>query len=221
MNRLFQMAAIPLSLFGAGIFLLLSAGCSHIPMYPTPNSAAPAPPPAPVGSPDSAANPVVAPGSADLLQVGNKLFITFSDIPNPSPPFEETIREDGQITLPLDQKAVAAGKTKGQLADEIHALYVPKYYLRLTVTLKTEDRFFIVGGEVRSPARQIYLGQMSVLRAIASSGGFTEFARRTKVQIIRADKSNVTMNCDKALKDPRLDLPIFPGDQINVPRRLF
>jgi hypothetical protein len=29
------------------------------------------------------------------------------------------------------------------------------------------------------------------------------------------------VDCEKALKDPRLDIPILPDDQIYVPRRGF
>jgi len=62
-----------------------------------------------------------------------------------------------------------------QLQDEIVAIYVPKYFQRMTVSIKTDDRFFSVLGEVRNPSRQQYVGQMTVLKAIASAGGFTEF----------------------------------------------
>lgn len=170
----------------------------------------------------------VAPGAvapdptADTLQVGNKLIITFADMPTPIPPMEETIREDGMISLHLGQKIQAAGKKKGQLEEEIVALYVPKYYVRLSVSIKQEERFFTVGGEVRQPNRQVYLGRMTVLSAITAAGGFTEFADKKKIEVIRANRKKDKINWFKAQEDPqKYDLPIYPGDQIHVHRRLF
>ena len=62
----------------------------------------------------------------------------------------------------------------------------------------------------------------AVLKAVQTAGGFTEFAKRTRVQITRADwRKETPVNCDKAVKNPKLDLAIFPGDQIFVDRRKF
>ncbi len=158
----------------------------------------------------------------DLLQPGIKLTIEFLDLPNPIQPLVQTIHEDGTITLPFSQEVMAAGKNKGQLEDEIRALYVPKYYRRLTVNIKTEDRFFYVGGEVKAPGRQLYIGEMTVLKAIQSASDFTDFAKKKKVQLTRSNaRKKETINCEKARQDPKLDLPIYPGDNIYVPRRFW
>lgn len=158
---------------------------------------------------------------ADLLSPGEKVTLEFLDLPTIMPPLVQTIRDDGVITLPLSLEIAAAGKTKGQLQDEIHALYVPKYYRRLTVNIKTEDRFFFVGGEVKQPGRQLYIGEMTVLKAIQSAGDFTDFAKKKKVELTRANGQKATINCEKARRDPKLDWQVFPGDAINVPRRFW
>ena len=159
---------------------------------------------------------------ADTLQVGNKVIIIFADIPTPIQPMEEVVREDGMISLHLGQKIQAAGKKKGELEEEIKALYVPKFYLRLSVNIKLEERFFSVGGEVRQSSRQIYSGEMTVLKAITAAAGFTEFADKKKIDIIRTNRRKDRVNWYKAQEDPKkYDLPIFPGDQIFVHRRRF
>jgi protein involved in polysaccharide export with SLBB domain len=86
--------------------------------------------------------------------------------------------------------------------------------------VKPDQRFYSVGGEVYQKGRQLYIGKTTVLRAIASCGDFTEFANRRKVEITRADGRREIMDCKAALRDPRLDRPICPGDHINVPRSL-
>ena len=65
---------------------------------------------------NSVRNPVAAPGgtnggSAELIHVGDALVIVFSDLPQPMPPFEVPVRDDGTITLLLNKTFQAAGKT--------------------------------------------------------------------------------------------------------------
>ena len=153
------------------------------------------------------------------LRAGELLMVTFADLINPIPPFEGRIKEDGKITLPQNQDFVAAGKSVAELEKEIHDRYVPKFFVNLTVTVKEEERFFDVDGQVNARSRQPYLGGITVLGAIAAAGGFTDFAQTKKVQIIRGNNTKVVVNCKKAKDHPQLDLPVYPGDRIYVPRR--
>lgn len=158
----------------------------------------------------------------DWLYPGVRITITFSGVPPPSDKHEEQIREDGFINPPLLGKAIkAAGKTIGQLQDELQKAYVPDYFRTATVTVKREETFYFVGGEVKNPGQKPYLSEMTVLKAIQAAGDFTDFARRSRVQIIRANGQKETINCDKALKNPKLDKRIYPNDTIHVPRRIF
>lgn len=160
--------------------------------------------------------------SPDLLSPGNKITITFSETSSPPPPHEETIREDGRISPPHVGDVVAAGKTAGELQQELHKLYVPTYFKRLTVTVKTEQRFFTVTGEVRTPSLQPYMGEMTVLKGVAAAGGFTDFAKKSKVVVFRTGKAKgIPVDCAKAQNDPSFDIPIYPGDLIRVPRRIW
>lgn len=163
----------------------------------------------------------IAPSQVAHFQVGDTVIVTLSGLPEPIEPHEEPIKEDGTITMPYIGPVQALGKTSGQLQREIHDLYVPKYYNQLTVTVKSsQDRVYYVGGEVKQPGRQLYVGATTVTKAIQSVGDFTDFASHT-VYLIRANGQRLKVNCDKALKDPSLDLSVYPGDQIQVPRRLF
>src|SRR6266511_502214 len=170
----------------------------------------------------------VAPGSQskrdsiDFLRPGYKVTITFSGFRDAPPKHEEKIREDGYISPPvLDRPVLASGKTIGQLQEELRNLYVPDYFKTLTVTVTTEDRFFFVGGEVKKEGPLPYLPGMTVLKAIQHAGGFTEYAKRRKVRITRSDGRQETINYDKALRNPKLDKPIFPDDRIDVDKRIL
>ncbi|MFN7138677.1 MAG: polysaccharide biosynthesis/export family protein [Limisphaerales bacterium] len=156
-----------------------------------------------------------------VLQVGELIKVDFSGPASPPAPHEENIKEDGTITLYLIGQIKAAGKTPGQLQSEIQQLYVPRYYRTLNVTVRPADRFFTVGGEVRAPNRHLYLGPITVTGAIKASGDFTEFARKNRVKLTRADGTTHTIDANKAMERPSLDLPVYPGDIIHVPGRIF
>jgi polysaccharide export outer membrane protein len=89
------------------------------------------------------------------------------------------------------------------------------------VTVKTGDRVFYVTGEVKNPGRQIYSGQMTVTKAITSAGDFTDFANRKKDWLIRANGQRIRVNCDDIMDGSAPDPQVYPGDQIQVTRRLF
>lgn len=165
---------------------------------------------------DESGDPAVA-----RFHIGDTVTISFDGPPDPIAPHEETIREDGYITLSDIGRVKAAGRTAGELQDDIHTGYVPKYYTHLTVTVKVGDRVFYVRGEVKSPGRQIYAGQITVTKAITSSGDFTDFANRKKVWLIRANGQRFKLNCNDILAGEVPDPPVYPGDQIEVTRRLL
>jgi protein involved in polysaccharide export with SLBB domain len=161
--------------------------------------------------------------AAEVLRVGDSLTITFTDTPVPIPTFDEKIKEDGTITLTQNKTFKADGKTRGGLEKEIRACYVPNYYKYMTVSVKQQEstRWYYVNGEVKMPNRQIYTSRLTLLQAIASTGGFTDFANKKKVKLTRVDGRTQIVNCVKALENPSLDPEIYPCDTIHVPRRLW
>jgi len=153
---------------------------------------------------------------------GETVIINFSGPPEPPMAHEELIKEDGTITLPLIGSVKAVGKTAGELQTEIQTNYVPKYYVRLTVTVKPGELFYFVRGEVNSRGSRLpYTGETTVTTAIASAGGFSDFANHT-INLIRANGQEVTrVDVDKATANPSLDPKVYPGDQIVVDRSIF
>ena len=156
------------------------------------------------------------------LHVGDTVTIDRSGPPEPLDPIEKPIKDDGTISLPYIGRVQAAGKTPGQLEDAIHDLYVPKYYTHLNVTVRTSnDRVYFVRGEVKNPGRMVYTGDITVSRAITSAGDFTDFADRTEVYLIRANGQRFKLNLKRILAGEDPDPPVYPGDQIEVTRKIF
>lgn len=160
------------------------------------------------------------------FQAGETVNISTStgseEVPGPiaTVPQSYLIADDGTISLPLIGTVQAAGKTPGELQRIITQLYVPQYYVRLAVTVTALNRVYYVGGEVTKPGPQEYLGQTTVTKAVQSAGDFTIFASH-KVWLTRSGGTRIQIDVDKALQDAESDPQVFPGDQIQVPRRRF
>jgi polysaccharide export outer membrane protein len=178
-----------------------------------------------VDKPAAAGTPAASPSDAAAVahfRIGETVIVTFSGSPVAIDAHEELIKEDGTVTLPLIGPVYAVGKTAGELQNEIQKEYVPKYYVRLTVTVKSGDRVYYVGGEVRSAGRQLYVGDTTVTKAIQSAGGLTDFANHGKVWLTRTTTGQrIRVNYDQALENPAKDPPVYPDDQVNVERRIF
>lgn len=161
------------------------------------------------------------PLNSDRIQIGDPLKIAFRGPTQLIPDHEERVANDGFITLPQIGEVKAAGLTRSELQKIIHEKYVPDYYKTLTVTVAPLERFFYVRGYVKMPNRYVYNGELTVLGAIATAGGFAMFAKETDVQLTRTNGKVETINCKKASDDPSLDLKVLPGDQIYVPIKHF
>lgn len=157
---------------------------------------------------------------SSTLHPGDMIIVTFSDTERPLLPQSLNIPEGGIITLPYNVHVQASGKSTSQVEKEIRDAYVPSLFVNLTATIKIERRFFYVDGEVKLPGRQEYIGAMTVLRAVGTAGGFTDFAARKKIEVRRASGQRYRVNWYKAIDDPREDLPVYSGDHIIVKRSL-
>ncbi|MEI6341265.1 MAG: SLBB domain-containing protein [Verrucomicrobiota bacterium] len=158
--------------------------------------------------------------SSDVLNVGDKIRVTFGDITDPPAPLDTQIPESGSVTLHLGHKFNFRGERRDLLEQKIRDYYITNgLYKIITVSIEVPARPITVGGEVRSPNTYPHPGRLSILKAIDLAGGFTEFADRRKVRIIRNSRP-IIVNCKKALDDPsKHDVEVFPGDKIQVDRR--
>ena len=88
-----------------------------------------------------------------------------------------------------------------------------------------EKEVFYIRGEVTKPGAYLLESGMTVLKAISLACGFTQFANRKQVDVLRAGdrgvQSKVTVNVKSIEDGKKQDLPILPNDTIIVPRRIF
>jgi len=179
--------------------------------------------PPPAGSSGVAPSVGAAKGQAsvDMISGDSLLVVSFQDLPQPVTPFEQKVHDDGTITLLLNQTFVATNKSCRELEREIRQLYVPKLFKQMTVTvaISGNTRFFYVEGEVKVPARQPWLGRMTLRQAITSCGDFTDFANKKKVSLTHEGGARQIINMKKVIAGEAPDPDVLPGDKIHVYRK--
>jgi len=116
------------------------------------------------------------------------------------------VRPDGKISLPLIGDTAASGLTPKQLQDNIEKnleAYMSHPEVTVIVQEAKSQRFNIVG-EVERPGSYNLGTPMTVLDAIAVAGGFRDFAKRSKVYVLRANPdgshSRMPFNYKKVIK---------------------
>lgn len=181
-----------------------------------------------IGQPAGAKAEAKGAPSADRipLRVGEGIKVTLVPPARPngatqSEEYKLTVKEDGSIALPNFPTIPAAGKTCKELEGVIHDLYVPDYWKSLGVTVEPDTRFFYVGGEVNKADRHEYFAGLTVTRAIQASQGFTEYANRKKIKLIHSNGKVEHVNWNDAIDNPKKDPAVYPGDTVEVPRRLY
>lgn len=155
------------------------------------------------------------------LRVGEQLQVRLeTGIANANQAYDLTIDGKGDITLPLVGKIRATGSTPAEVAERIEASYVPRFYVRCTATVLVSVRFFYIGGEVRAPGRLNWTEDVTLLKAINTAGGFTDYANRGRVEVSRGKEKRI-YDYEEFRQHPEKDIHIQPGDSIYVPRSIF
>jgi polysaccharide biosynthesis/export protein len=97
------------------------------------------------------------------------------------------IRPDGKISMPLIGEIQASGRTANQLATQIAArLKEYKDNPVVTVGVKEVNSYYVyVLGEVSKPGKYQLKSHATVLQAVAIASGFTNYASKNKMKVIR------------------------------------
>ncbi|HWR91658.1 MAG TPA: polysaccharide biosynthesis/export family protein [Desulfobacterales bacterium] len=156
-------------------------------------------------------------GAADILDISTWKEVDFS---------RENIlvRMDGKISFPLLNDVQAAGLTTAELKRIIEQglkNYVSHPVVTVTVRNPASQRYYVLG-EVARTGEYPLIKNMTVLQAFAVAGGFTQWASKDEIILVRRDggKDNVyRVNYKEIAKgrDFSQNLTIRPDDTIIVP----
>lgn len=165
-----------------------------------------------------------------LIGPFDELSVTVFGIPELS---QQQVQADasGRISLPLIGTVEASGKTPQQLADEIEEQLRGRYVRSPQVSVnlvETVSQVITVDGQVREPGLYPVVGRMTLMRAVATARGTTEFARLQDVVVFRTvggQNMAALYNLDAIRRGSYVDPEVFPNDVVVVgdssARRLF
>jgi polysaccharide biosynthesis/export protein len=134
------------------------------------------------------------------------------------------VRPDGKISLPLLNDIQASGLTALQLGKNIRdglTKFLTSPEVTVTVTAINSRRVYLTGEVARAGALPL-LPNMTVLQALSSAGGFTQFAKLKSIYILRNEGGKQVkhpFNYKEVVKGKNQEENIFlqPGDVIVVP----
>jgi polysaccharide biosynthesis/export protein len=134
------------------------------------------------------------------------------------------VRTDGKISFPLLNDVQAAGLTPMMLKDVLESglkNYVAAPVITVTITTAGSQKFYILG-EVSRTGEYPIVKDLSVLQAFALAGGFTEWASKNEILLIRREagqKKVYKIDYKDMAKGKNLeqDLMIKADDTIIVP----
>lgn len=124
---------------------------------------------------------------------------------------------NGSIAMPLIGQVKAAGLTVEELEQLIVERLDKDFVVdpKIAIEVLVYRPFFILG-EVKKPGKYDYVVGLSMRKAVAMAEGFTRRGKEDAVVVIRENRDG------KARKfEAELDELVFPGDTIEVQRRLF
>jgi len=183
------------------LFLLVLLACSALPVI------AQAP----------AKDPGYRIGPRDLVEI--RVFET------PELNVSRRVTEDGDINLPLVGPVKVAGLTESEAAHKIKEVLEGKLLQRASVAVQVQEfraRPIAVIGAVRQPGNLSFSGRWTLLEALTAAGGLNDNHGNLIYVLRRADNGlsdQVAVPADDLLvrADPKLNIPIFAGDLINIP----
>jgi polysaccharide export outer membrane protein len=128
------------------------------------------------------------------------------------------VRPDGKISLPLVNDVTAAGLTALELRDVLTKKmteFIPQPEVSVIVTEVKSFKVSVLG-EVTKPARYDLKSNTTVLDALALAGGFTPFAARSQVVVLRPEGNGmkrIPFNYPKVVKHQGLIDMLRGGDE--------
>jgi polysaccharide export outer membrane protein len=137
---------------------------------------------------------------------------------------EHMVRPDGKITLPLVGDILAAGMTTDAISNQIIKkleLFIESPHVSVIIRDAASNIIYVLG-EVNAPGAYPIRDRLTVLQALALAGGFSEFARRNEMALIRleGDSQKLTeISFREILKtaDPAQNLLLKRGDTLVIP----
>jgi protein involved in polysaccharide export with SLBB domain len=234
-----RFSLLPAALLAAFLFGL----ASQVPGQPT-TPPAEASPSAATAKPATATNapPPSTPASLSgyvpddqyKLRIGDR--VSFQIMEDGDPPRSFTVTDFGEINFPFVGRYSVKDKTCKEVCAMLKVELEKEYYYQATPIMALEVANPVTGkiylwGQVRSQGPlDLYVNDpLTVGKAILRAGGFAEFAKKSKVRLMRGTddqgqpRQSFELDMDEILDKGKSekDMIVQPDDFIVVPSRIF
>jgi polysaccharide export outer membrane protein len=137
---------------------------------------------------------------------------------------EVLVRPDGAISYPLIGDVQVAGRTVGEIGEEIAKRlekFIPEAVVSVTILKVGSQRIYVIG-RVNKPGEFPVGRRVDVLQALSMAGGLTPFADSNDIRIMRreGDKQVVLpFEYNRVIKGDKLEqnIQLRAGDVVVVP----
>lgn len=147
------------------------------------------------------------------LGPGDQLRVTVFNEPDLTGQY--LVGSQGSISYPLVGDVHAAGLTLAEFGNSLQ-LALQEYVRHPNVSVEVANyRPFFILGEVQRPGTYPYSANLTVLNAVATAGGFTYRANRSRVFIRRASET------EERVYPLDIATPVLPGDTIRIGERFL
>jgi len=134
------------------------------------------------------------------------------------------VRTDGNISLPLINEVRVSGMTPIQIQNMVAEKlknFLNNPQVTVTVTDIRSKRAFITGEVVR-PGTYALNAQTTILQLIAQAGGFTPFAKKDGIVVLRTEEgkqSRLKFKYKEVVQGKKTEqnIALHPGDTVVVP----
>jgi len=137
---------------------------------------------------------------------------------------EVLVRPDGGLSFPLIGEVQAAGKTAGQLQQEITERlnkFIPDPVVSVSVLKVVGNKIYVIG-KVNRPGEYPCGRYVDVLQALSMAGGLTPFASQNDIKVLRKENGKDTVlpfhysQVEKG-QDLEQNVTLKSGDVVVVP----
>ena len=179
----------------------------------------------PAAPTNATATPSPAPQAGDDFVIGTGDVLAINVWKEPDVSRTLPVRPDGKISLPLVGDVQAAGLTAKQLRANLEKA-LQAFIASPAVTVIVQEvrsQTFNILGDVQRPGTFPLTKPTTVLDALAMAGGFREWAKQTKVYVLRTGaggaQERLPFNYKQVIKGESLsqNIQLKPGDTIIVP----
>jgi len=137
---------------------------------------------------------------------------------------EFRVSENGTVNLPYLGEVAVTGRTDAELAAHLKTALERELLQRASVSVQVREfraRPISVIGAVQQPGNLDFAGRWTLLEAITASGGLNPQHGRNVYVLRHADNGlsdQIAIDLDDLFvrADPRVNVPIYPNDLINV-----